>query len=163
MSNYNTASEIPEPQLNTYQEIIEGILEFSPIEDYDRIVEDRYNSLEEKVKKSDSIYIDDNVAETQMYHDNPLEYFEWREAPERIASDVIHVEDDGMHPVFDFEDVENNFDEHFVYLSVHPENRVTGKNMSVPEVNINGFSVDHEEDMVYFGSMESSGASLQQR
>ena len=157
MSNYNTADDVPERQMEIYQKTIEDILR-GPIQDYDLITEDRYNSLEEVFREADSIHIDDNVNGTQMDHDNPLEYFEWRESPEEIASDIIHVRDDGKHPVFDFEDVENDFDEHYVYLSVHPENKVTGRITSAPEVNLSGFSIDHEKDMLYFGSMDSSGA-----
>jgi hypothetical protein len=164
MSNYNTPGDIPDLILDQCQGIIDEVPMSEHVEHYRRIRSDEYDYMAKRFEEADSMYIDDKVDGAQMRHDNPIEYFKWKEAPGEIASDVIHVEDSGKHPVFKFEDndfvEDSDFDEHYVYLSVHPENRVTGKigggHTSFPEVNINGFSIDSDKNKIYFESVDRS-------
>ncbi len=154
MTGFNTVDDVPEMERNTYTAIIEQVVEEGPVEDYEGVSRGRYDFMEGLIEGFDGIYIDDDVTGTNMTHDDPLEYFQWKEHGDRILGEVVHTEEDGKHPVFEFDDVENDFDEHVFYLSVHPEKKVAGKNRAVPEINMNGFSIDYDDDMVYFGSMQ---------
>lgn len=153
MTGFNTVEDVPEMDRKTYVEILETILDEGPIGDHEGVSEDQYDFMEGLMEDFDSIYIEDDVSDTKMTHYDPLEYFQWKEHEDRVLGTVIHTEDEGKHPVFEFDEGENDFDEHVFYLSVHPERRVAGRNRAVPEINMNGFSLDYDDDIVYFGSI----------
>jgi hypothetical protein len=149
----NTAGDVPDVQRQLYEEAIDEIARESPSEMTGSVSDDRFDYMMERAGDYGSITVEDEVSNEYLDHDDPQEFLEWKLREDWMLGDLYHFEDDGKHPVMEFENGDGEYDEHFLFIAVHPERKEVVRDRPIPEVNMYGISLDSEEDTVYFGGM----------
>lgn len=154
MSGLNTADDLPDSKQELYEGALRNIVSEGPVDGVGP-VENGYGFLHGLMEDYETVHVEDGVTGEEFSHDDPVEYFEFREHEDRIFSDVFYSEQEGRHPILEFEDSDNDFDRHAFYLTVHPEKRKKSGQRAVPKVSLYGVSVDEDEDAVYMGGLDA--------
>lgn len=168
VSSYNTLEQVPDPLMEAYQDKIRELVSDGPVQNHNIntiITDERHDVLEERLGECEEIYVEDASSGFSTHNEdgegeplnNPVDFLRYRQTPGEVASEIYHIDDRSGHPVFEFEAPGSNYDEHFLYLSIHPENMQESafgpQDGATPEIDFNGISIDSDENIACFGTI----------
>lgn len=179
MSNYKVSGQVNTSLVELSEARVDEVIRGSSGQNHGRITDGKWDCLENAVRDCRRMHVRDRPSDFTTYNDNgedepleqPLRFLEYRQMPEEIVGDLHRTENDlSDYPAFGSEDDVENYDMHFMYLGVHPENErdlseyftdnpaapSEGEFPPVAELNLNVVSVDVDEDVARFSSISDS-------
>lgn len=165
-----TVNDVPDEVKNFCEYLLSGAFMDAPGHDIKVLSNDVYEVIRTFAEDYDTLKVEDGVNDFDWSSDELNEdYFGVRE--EAVVGDVIFSQKENSgHPVLEFEEYEaDNSDLHLMYFAVDPDNistveeqnipsDITGlePDVPVPEINLQGVSIDSDDREIYMGSLPLS-------